>query len=553
MKLSKPIILLLVVAIIGTAIAAGVGIYMNRPATVMQTSVYGLLTEVFERQEFEVVTNLVNSGSAEIIMSLSDGENEASLEYKEYFGLAKNETYVEKLKFSANDFSVSGSLYVGEDYMYVSLPDVYSSAVGISRGKLEKQFESSIFAFESESDYELSEEISDMIKIFCRAYDDAHDKKVSEDIEKLTTDYVKLILDSVAKHAEIEKENDTVKINGDQVGARVITIEIDAECIYNVLVDLYEKLEKDKDIPKLVKKYANLIDGYVEGTSYEGMLQEQLGEDADDKLVDAVLEAYDTMLDELDDMLSEMEDSIDDMDNFKVVIELATKKASSELMAMNVTVKAEGEKMEIFDLQIGKDGIKNTEKITLEIMNEIKAQFKIKQNDRKGYEAVIEIGEEDEVIELFAKINKADEKFEFGATAANGETYAIKGAYTAKGKTHTFDFKDVVYTDAAGEKTSMIDMILGSAENIGIEFELKLIICEKDKPKPIAKGKVKSVFEIDEDDIDDIQIAIEELVAMAEDAFESFSGVGIEGEATPEDPFADNDVEYPMYGEEAGK
>ena len=50
MKLSKPIILLLVVAIIGTAIAAGVGIYMNRPATVMQTSVYGLLTEVFERQ-----------------------------------------------------------------------------------------------------------------------------------------------------------------------------------------------------------------------------------------------------------------------------------------------------------------------------------------------------------------------------------------------------------------------------------------------------------------------------------------------------------------------
>ena len=70
-----------------------------------------------------------------------------------------------------------------------------------------------------------------------------------------------------------------------------------------------------------------------------------------------------------------------------------------------------------------------------------------------------------------------------------------------KGKTHTFDFKDVVYTDAAGEKTSMIDMILGSAEDIGIEFELKLIICEKDKPKPIAKGKVKSVFEINEDDL----------------------------------------------------
>ena len=160
MKLSKSLIIVLVVAIIGVAVAAGVGIFMNRPATVMQTSVQGLLTEVFEREEFEVITNLMNSGSAELVLGVSDGENSASLEYKEFFGLEKSETYVEKLKFSANDFSVSGSLYVGEDYMYVSLPDVYSSAVGISRGKLEKQFESSIFAFESESDYELSEEIS---------------------------------------------------------------------------------------------------------------------------------------------------------------------------------------------------------------------------------------------------------------------------------------------------------------------------------------------------------------------------------------------------------
>jgi hypothetical protein len=513
----------------------------------MQTSVYGLLTEVFEREEFEVATNLINSGSAEIVMSVSDGENEASLEYKEYFGLAKNETYVEKLKLAVNDFSVSGSMYVGEDYMYVSLPDVYSNAVGISRGKLEKQFESSIFAFESDSDFELDEQTSDMIKIFCRAYDDAQDKKLDEDIEKLVTEYVKLILDSVAKHADIEKENDTVKINGDQVSARVITIEIDPECIYNVMEDLYAKLSKDKDIPKLVKKYAGLIDEYVEGTSFEGMLQEEIGEDADDKLVDAVLEAYDTMLDEMDDGLDEMEDSLDDADGFKVVVELATKKASSELMAMNVTVKADGTKTELFDLQIGKDGIKKTEKITLEIGEEITAQFKVKQNDRKGYEAVIEIGEEEEMIEIFAKINKADEKFEFGAIVAE-ETYAIKGNYTAKGKTHTFDFKDVVYTDAAGEKSSMIDTLLGSAaEEAGVEFDLKLIICEKDKPKPIAKGKVQSVFAISEDDIEDIKIALEELAAMAEEVFMGFSG-GESGLPEIDVPGMDSTTEYPSNG-----
>ena len=514
MKLSKSLIVILVVAIVGTAIAAGVGIYMNRPATVMQTSVQGLLTEVFEREEFDVVTNLFNSGSAEIILGVSDDENEVSFEYKEYFGLEKNQTYIEKLKFSMNDFSVDGSFYAGEDYMYVSVPSLYKDAVGIARGKSEKEFDSSMFAFDSGSDYELPEEASDAIKILCRIYDDAQDKKVVEEIEALLKEYVKLILDSVSEHADIEKENDTVKINGEQVGARVVKVEIDTECLYNVLVDLYEKLEKDKDIPKLIKKYGELVDQYVEGTSYEGFIQEELGEDADDKLVDAILEAYDTALDELGDMLDEAEEALDEADNVKIVVELATKKASSELMAVNVVVKAEGEKMEIFDLQIGKAGIAKTDRITLEIAGEFTAEFKVKQNDRKGYECVIEVGEDGELLKLFAKINKADEKFEFGATV-EGETYSVKGAYTAKGKSHTFDFKDIVYTDSDGEKYSMIDDLLGSAEAVEIDFELKLIICENDKPKPIAKGKIKSVFEIDEDDIEDIMIAAEEIAAEA--------------------------------------
>ena len=94
----------------------------------------------------------------------------------------------------------------------------------------------------------------------------------------------------------------------------------------------------------------------------------------------------------------------------------------------------------------------------------------------------------------------------------------------------------------------MIDMFLGTAaEENGIEFELKLIICEKDKPKPIAKGKVQSVFEISEDDIEDIRIALEELAAMAEDVFVGFGG----GEsALPEIdvPGMDSTTEYPSSG-----
>ncbi len=506
--------------IIVIAIVAGVGIYMNRPKTVMQTSVQSLLTEVFEREEFEVVSNLLESGSAEIVMSLSGGENEVSVEYKEYFGLKNKETYIEKLRLSANDFSVDGSLYVGEDYMYVSVPGVYGDAVGISRGKSEKGFASSIFAFESGSDYELPEETADAIKIFCRIYDDAQDKKAVEDIEGLLKDYVQLIMDSISKHAEIEKENDTVKINGEQVGARVITVEIDAECIYNVMADLYEKLEKDKDIPKLIKKYAKLIDKYVDGTSLEGMIQTELGEDEDDELVDAVLEAYDTMLDDFGDMLDEMEDSLDDAGSSKVVVELVTKKASSDLMAFTVSAKEDGSKMELLEVQIGKAGIKKTDKIKAVVAEEMTFELAVKQNDRKAYKVEFTVEEgENEVARLYAEIDKEGEEFEFGFEA-DGEGYAVEGDYTKKGKTHTLDFKDVVYTNASGEKVSMINELLGEAEEIDLDFELKLILCENDKPKPIAKGKIKSVFEINEEDIEDIKIAIEEMGAELQNAFD---------------------------------
>ena len=60
----------------------------------------------------------------------------------------------------------------------------------------------------------------------------------------------------------------------------------------------------------------------------------------------------------------------------------------------------------------------------------------------------------------------------------------------------------------------MINELLGEAESIDLDFELKLIICESDKPKPIKKGDVKSAFDLNEDDFEDIKIAIEEIAAF---------------------------------------
>lgn len=525
--------------IIVVAIVAGVGIFMNRPETVMQTSVQGLLTEVFEREEFETAADVLMSGSAELIMSMSNAEDEASLEYKEYFGLKNKETYIEKLKFTVNDYSVDGSFYAGEDYMYVSVPALYEDAIGIVRGRSDKNFGTSVFAYGSGGEYELPEETSDAIKVFCRIYDDALDKKAVADIEALLKSYVELIMDSVAEHADIKKDSETVKINGDQVGARVITVEIDAECIYNVMDDLCTKLEKDKDIPKLIKKYSKLIDEYTEGTSLEGKLQTELGEDEDDELVDAVLEAYDTALDEFRDALDEMEDSLDELSGSKIIVKLATKKTSSELMAFTVSVKESGSKTELLDVQIGKSGIKKTNKLKVTVAGETTVKFTVKQDDKKAYKAELTV--EQDAVELakyYVKIDKEGESFELGASDGS-EQYAIEGDYTKKGKAHTFDLKDVVYTDSTGKETSMIDVWLDTEGNENIEFKLTLIIREKDKPKPIAKGKVVSAFELSEEELEKIKTAAEEVGTKLSEAF----GLGtiIPDIEVP-------DIEVPDYG-----
>lgn len=532
-KTKNLIIIALAVVIAIGAVGIGVGVFMNRPETVMQTSVQSLFEDVFAREELETVSSFLQSGSLEVIMSLSGDENEVSLEYKEYFGLENYETYIEKLKLKANDFSVDGSAYIGEDYMYVSVPALYDSPVGLSRGKTEKEFDSSLFVFESGSDYELDEEMSDSIKILCRIYDDAQDKAAVEDIKELLTSYVELLMNSISKNAEIEKENDKVKIHGDQVNARVITVEIDAECIYNVANDLYEELKDDGRIPKLIKKYGKLAEKYVEGTVLEGELQQHLGEDEDDDFVDVLLVAYDDMLDDLDNAIDEMEDSLDGADDVKIVVEMATKKSSSDLMAVNVTAKAEGEKMEIADIQFGKNGIKNTDKITVEIMQEMTAELAVKQDDKDGYKVVFVLEEgEEEVLNVFAKIDKSAGKFSFGATV-EGETYEIKGGYEKSGKKHTFDFKDVVYTDNSGETFSMVDELLAEIGDANIDFDLKVIVCENEKPKPLAKSKVKSAFELDEDDFEDIQLAVEDLISEAESAF-TFSESSTESVAPSE-------------------
>ena len=240
-----------------------------------------------------------------------------------------------------------------------------------------------------------------------------------------------------------------------------------------------------------------------------------------------LLEKYDEYLEDMGETLDDMEDSIDDADGSKIRIKMVTKTSSSDLMALSVEIREDGNKEEVIDVQIGAKGIKKSDKITVAVRGQQMLEFAVKQNDRDGYRAELTVSQsESESVSVFVKINKEGSKFSVGlenkvtySEETTTEKYSVEGKYEKSGKKHTFEFKDIVYTDASGAEQSLIKDFMDAAEEENIEFEVKLIICENEKPKPLSKGKVKSVFTLTEEDFDEFKLAAEELVSEFKNAF----------------------------------
>lgn len=468
----------LLALIIAAVVAVGGGttaaVVANRPESVALNAITGAVEDFCAREEVAPLINVLKEGSVEFAyegIEVDDEEDDVhiggaaaadvlssgSVKGKLYF--SKDGFMVEDLSAEYEDMKISLNFFLSEDAVGISETEIIDASLGLVKGEAAEDFEDSIFAFGSDSEYALGEETTEIITTLLTAYDEIDLKEMKDDIQKLVKDYVKELYKIIADHAEYESESDKVKLASGKEKVRVITITIDAEAAANIVADAYEFLCDDDQVVDFLDKYEDTIMPLLANAGY----------DSEDSLADL----YEEALENAEDYIDELVESAEDYDGKeKLVLEVVTPKVGSKLLKFSVKLNKE----DVFSVDFGKGGAKGSDKMIFSA-DGTKVVYELAENSSKKAEASLTIDDE-KIFDL--EIDKKDDSFEL--TLADGDT-VIKGDIVTKGKTTTIDIAKII----VGEET--------------VKTDISLIIKQKDK-MPKFDDNFDRISDITEEDIE---------------------------------------------------
>ena len=500
-------IAILVLSLLIVGVTVGVSAHANNPKTVVRNSIGDIFEELAERDEIEPLVNVFTKGSITVEASTEVSEDEEiKMGGKIYF--SEKDLYIENLHVKAADVKLDADIYVGEEYMYVNNDKILGGAYGVVYDEIIDSFKKSIFAYDSGSEYAIPDEeaYNQFVKLL-EAYSDGKLDDIPKDLEKLYDRYIKVIIKAVEKHADYESDKDEVKLGGDYVRARTVTVSIDEKAFINIIKDLYEELKEDDDLRELLVEYADYFEGLAADFGYT---PEEGAKDID------IEEAFDEALDSLSDAIENLEENIPD---FKVGVKFVTPTTSSTLLKFSVYARAEGQKVDIITVDFGKDGIKDSECIRVEFGG-MELKYEISENNSKEYASSLKISYGEDWMTIFKlSVNKKEDYFRITTPEELGDV-TIRGTFEQKGDKTTIGLDKI----KVGENT--ID-----------GFEIKITLEEKDSaPKIISKKKIKNVIKITEEDIEEIVTNVEEFM----------SELGMSGEEIPDIWGPSSEEDYPF-------
>ncbi|MBO7250983.1 MAG: hypothetical protein J6V42_06895 [Clostridia bacterium] len=475
----KKIIAIILAALVFAGAGTGVAfaIIGNRPQNVAMTAIINAVEEIAERDEVAPIYNMLKQGSLtmsvdKITMNDEDVLDGANFSGKMYF--SKNAFMLEDAKVNYGDIKINADLYLSEDFVYVSEEEIFDAAYGIKFSDLAEELKNSIFAYGSGSEYAIpDEEIYNQVIDVLEALEELEASEMKKDAEKLIKKLTKEVWKIACDNFEFESEKDEVRINGEKQKVRVISIVIDGKSAANFVSDLYDFIAKDDSIVKFLEKY-------------EDQFPTQFMSDEDK----SVVELYEEFIDSLDETIDDTCDGIEAMITEDIVINVMTPKNSKTLAKLEVKV----DKTTLFAIDIGKDGMKKTDKITISAAGEKLLTYEVKENSNKSFVAEISA-----MGGATLKINLDKKSDEFTLTAKAGETTAkITGELVSK----------------FGKTTITVDKI--TAGDTVIKCDVELIIDEKDKI-PAAPKKYDKISDIKDEDIEAWMEKLAELGAGAEE------------------------------------
>lgn len=404
----------LIIGAAAVVVAAVVAlIVFNSPRFVFAASIKGAVKGILGRQEIAPVVSMLKHGSLDANGSYELTEDETMTFAAKMF-FSKKHIYVSDMSLKADDVNIDGSLYFGLDYMYVQSDKLLDGAYGVTAGGSEDAFKNSIFAGKGE--YALPEDAQTMIANYLRGYDEGIYTKMSKDLNKLLKKYENKVYDLICKHGEFESKNTTIRVDGERVKVREITLVISPDAAVKIAEDLFEFVEKDK---KLESFFIDYVDFFSEALEATGSIDDDF--DAQ--------EAYDDFLEMFEDAIDEFSEIVDDSDDEDIEIVAAVAAGTSKLVRFSI----ESDGYTMIEVEFGKKGAKKSNKISITSNESNSYIYEVKKNSLTEFKASLvheyEDYWDDETVEyeIFSiDINKSRGSIK---VSADEGYYVVKGSF----------------------------------------------------------------------------------------------------------------------------
>ncbi len=481
MKTKLLAIIIAAVLLLGAGAGIGVAIYCNQPYNVAGNAILNAFDDLSERDEIEPIANILTKGSVDFAVNEMKNDDTDLLAGGKFLGklyFSDKAFMLEDLLIENDMGKISGDIYVSDKLAYVSEDEILENAYGLKYKDIVDELEDSIFAYGSDSEYAFQDE--EEYEKLIKALECLNDGNFEKDAEKLAKKLAKKAWKIACDNFEFETENDKVRVGGERENVRVVTITIDGDSMASFAADFYEYLDKDDSVVKFLEKYEDLLNpvlvnanGIEEGKSVADAYEEYIAE----------------YIEELDDRCDEIEESFTE----DVVIKVMTPRTSQKLAKLVVEV---GE-VEVFDLDIGVDGIKKADRISVTVLDS-KYTYEVKEDNSKEFECVLKHG--DESIKL--SLDKKKDKFTLSFNEMNVFGYdnvKISGDFKSSfGKT-------TIEIDKFEYDTSYVDYEKYPFEYITetkrIDCDITIVLDQSDKI-PSAPKKYDQISDIMEEDIE---------------------------------------------------
>lgn len=551
----KKIIASIIAAVVVVGIIVAV-LVLNNPKFVFEQSLDGALKALGKRSEFATLNKSSDCGSILLEGTIDDEEllgegNEVSFGGKVYFQSGKKPedagVYMEDLNFTLSsdgeEAEFKASAYFSTEYMYVADCNLMDGTYGLVRGDLQDEFMDSDWIDEIFADVNDGEELKESIGNVLGYIDDKKEQSLIKDASEKLEEYVKLLEDLLNDYAEFEMDVRKVDCGDERVKSRVVTMTLDQDAVAAILEEMIAALREDDELRTLVMDHGeellSLFEDYLE----------VLDEDFDmDDTMEEVEEFYDNLFSK-----SDWRETIYDLKSqeFEVKIQVASALLTPTLRKLTVILDGDGSRMQEYVLNIGSDGVKKSNHFSFEANGVMLFAYDITENSKSKYASALSVpmynpekGRDEMTAVATLEVNHDKEKYTLTLIDSSWDTDFDMDTYTEE---YYFREDKIVATGKLADDGKVIKITLDQVkflydddeiENESYSFDISLTINVKDKmPDVKDSSKVKSIFEMDMEDFEEI----------AKNFEEEFSDINLGGKAedTPVNPWGDSENNDP--------